>query len=209
MYLAYYDESGDDGLPGSSPLFVLTAMYIHHQNWKQSFNSFKDVRKLYKEAYGLPIKFEFHTRNLLSNKDPYRSLNYSDETRIQMFELLLNIISTYQIKVINVVINKREIRSPKYDILENALKYSITRIENDLRQMDDSNRFMIISDEGRIGKMQKIARKIQAYNPIPSHYSNIPYRNEIKSLIEDPLSKNSAESHFIQFCDAISYVVYL
>lgn len=31
MYIAYYDESGDDGFPAySSPLFVLTALYPEH-----------------------------------------------------------------------------------------------------------------------------------------------------------------------------------
>ena len=67
---------------------------------------------------------------------------------------------------------------------------------------------MIITDEGRIGKMRMTARKIQRVNFIPSKYNAKPYRREIKSLIEDPLQKDSKESYFIQIADLVSFVVY-
>ena len=39
MFIAYYDESGDDGYPNySSPLFVLTSLYLHYLNWKDTFH---------------------------------------------------------------------------------------------------------------------------------------------------------------------------
>ncbi|QBG48692.1 DUF3800 domain-containing protein [Verrucomicrobia bacterium S94] len=68
---------------------------------------------------------------------------------------------------------------------------------------------MIITDPGRVGKMRKTSRKIQRINYIPSRFGNAPYREEIKSLIEDPLQKDSKESYFIQISDFISYIVHL
>ena len=45
MYIAYYDESGDDGYPRyRSPLFVLTGIYLHYLNWKDAFESIRDIR---------------------------------------------------------------------------------------------------------------------------------------------------------------------
>jgi hypothetical protein len=42
MFLAYYDESGDDGFPQtSSQLFVLTAVYQHHLVWKENYERVK------------------------------------------------------------------------------------------------------------------------------------------------------------------------
>ena len=68
---------------------------------------------------------------------------------------------------------------------------------------------MIITDEGRVSSMQSTTRKIQKINYIPSRYNNNSYRQEIQLLIEDPLPKNSRDSHFIQIADFISFFVYL
>ena len=68
---------------------------------------------------------------------------------------------------------------------------------------------MIITDEGRVGKMRITSRKIQRINFIPSKYGTYTYRQEIKSLIEDPLPKSSKESYFIQLSDTVAFIVYL
>jgi len=38
MFIAYYDKSGDDGyLKYSSPIFVLTSLYLYYLNWKDIY----------------------------------------------------------------------------------------------------------------------------------------------------------------------------
>jgi hypothetical protein len=52
MYIAYYDESGDDGYPKkSSPLFVLSAIYLHYLNWKDIFKNISEFRKQLKKRF--------------------------------------------------------------------------------------------------------------------------------------------------------------
>lgn len=56
MHIAYYDESGDDGFPGySSPLFILTAIYLHYMKWKETYATIRDfhsdLRKRFKHIY--------------------------------------------------------------------------------------------------------------------------------------------------------------
>lgn len=95
---------------------------------------------------------------------------------------------------------------PDYDILKNALKYSIQRIEN------SSNKewnYIIITDEGRISPMRKTARSMCVYNPIQSKFYSSPLNKPVENLIEDILDKNSKESYFIQICDFISYFTHL
>ena len=211
MYIAYYDESGDDGYPKySSPLFVLSAIYLHYLNWKDVFENISEFRKKLKNIFNLPIKMEFHTKDFILNKNPYRKLQINDDDRLLILELFCELTSTLKISIINVVINKENI-SPNtlYNVLDNALKYSIQRIENDLNKIDPIKKFMIITDQGRIGKMRMTARKIQRINFIPSKYNNRPYRKEIKSLIEDPLQKDSKESYFIQLADLVASIVYI
>jgi len=213
MYLAYFDETGDDGFPGSSNLFVLTSVYLHHQNWKQIYHQICLHRQYLKSHYNLPIKFEIHTKQLLLNKGNYRNLSYSENVRWQIALDFAQLISTLELQAINVCINKQKItpnNSKIYsNILDSALNFNIQRIENSIKREEPNSKFMIITDEGRVGSMQSTTRRVQKINFIPSKYNSNSYRREIELLIEDPLPKNSRDSHFIQISDFISFFVYL
>ncbi len=210
MFIAYYDEAGDDGFPQySSPLFVLSSLYSHYQNWKDNFEVIRQLRQRLSTSHGLPVKMELHTKSLILNKNPYRHLNLSDEKRLEIIDQFCDTIGFLKLKVVNVVIEKKKIRAAKYDVLDTALTYSVQRIENDLERIDPANKFLIITDEGRVGKMRATTRKIQKINFIQSKFGTGTYRKEIKSLIEDPLPKESKESYFIQMADLVATVVYL
>ena len=210
MYIAYYDETGDDGYPKySSPLFVLTAIYTHYLNWEEAYKCIQNFRRQLKIDFNFPVKTELHAKYFLLNKNPYRKLNLSEDDRILIIDLYCKLIAELDIKIINVLINKKKLTIPKYSVLDKALTYSVQRIENDLRKIDPSKKFMIITDPGREGKMRKTTRRIQRINFIPSKFNPESYRQEIKSLIEDPLPKESKESYFIQLADLVSYVIYL
>ncbi len=211
MQIAYYDESGDDGFPEySSPFFVLSALYLSYLNWRPSLDAIVDFRRGLLASFKLPVRLELHTKHFLLNKGPYVELKLSDEERINVIDLFCDLIANLNVKIINTVIVKPRIRSGKYNVLDTALRYSIQRIENDLNPtLNPDQKFMIITDEGRVGKMRHTARKIQRVNFIPSKFQPSTYRKEITSLIEDPLPKNSRESYFIQLADLVSFVVYL
>ena len=210
MYVAYYDESGDDGFPNySSPIFVLSVAYLYYLNWKDIYLTLQEFRAQLKKDFGIPVRWEFHTKKFLLNKNPYRDLGLDDSKRVQVLDLFCALISQLDLKLINVVINKGKITKRTYDVLNTSLKYSIQRIENDLESISPDKKFMIITDTGRLGKMRKTARKIQKFNFIPSKFNPQPYRKEIKLLVEDPLPKDSKESYFIQLVDLVVYVVYV
>ena len=211
MYLAYFDETGDDGYPSySSELFVLTSLYMHEEEWKNNYSKINDFRREMKDNYNFPVKLEFHAKQFLTDKNPYRSFNWTHAIKRKILCDYFQLISLLNIKIINVVINKLNIRTSGYDVLDKALTYNVQRIENHLAKAHSFERFLIITDEGRVGKMRKTTRKIQRFNFIPSKYTKGQYlRQEIRSLIEDPLPKQSSESYFIQLADLISYIVYL
>ena len=206
MFIAYYDESGDDGWPKTSTdTFILSAVYMHHQHWKENFQRMHAFRKELWRSHGFPFSLEFHTREFLLDKDPYRNLEFDGKKRHEILRLFCNIIANLNCRIISVCINKRAIQQDGYEVLDRAFTYSIQRIENDLKS--GGSRFLIISDEGRVGKMRKTSRRIQRFNPIQSKFSPSTYRKEIELLVEDPLPKNSAESFFIQAADTVSYLV--
>ncbi len=207
MYIAYFDESGDDGFPNySSDLFVLTSVYMSDSDWKSNYLKIQEFRRQLKENY----KLEFHTKEFLTDKNPYRNFEWSYTERFDILLELFMLISGLEIKIINVVIVKPNIQNESYNVLDRAFTYNIQRIENDLVSINPDNKFLIITDDGRVGKMRNTSRRIQRYNPIPSKFHPGTFRKEqIKLLIEDPLPKDSKESYFLQIADAIAYIVYL
>jgi Protein of unknown function (DUF3800) len=55
MFIAYYDEWGDDGFPStSSPLFVLSALYQHHLNWKENYERAKAFKRQLAHDFPFP-----------------------------------------------------------------------------------------------------------------------------------------------------------
>lgn len=209
MFLVYYDESGDDGNPGSSELFVLSALAIHHQNWHETFQRIKQLRDTLHQSFNLPKTIELHTRNLILNKRPYHHLRFSDATRINILDYSFYFMSTLNIKFTNVAILKKRIISPAYKILDTAVTYSIQRLENTIASQSPGEKYLIITDEGRVEKMRATARRIQRINYIPNDSGFGSYNQEIRGLIEDPLPKKSDQSYFIQLCDMMSYSVSL
>jgi hypothetical protein len=209
MQIAYFDESGDDGNPGSSPLFALSGMYLHLLKWKESFERILDFRRAVKRDFKLPVKLELHTKSFLWNKNPYRPLNLPDKDRVQIIGLFCDLVAGLELRIVNVVIVKPRILKPEYDVLDIALKYSLQRIENDLNPAANPDaKLLVITDEGRVGKMRKTARRIQRFNPIPSKFGAYSYQKAIRSLIEDPLPKPSKESYLIQLADLVAFVTY-
>lgn len=173
--------------------------------WQSNYDHIKKLRGKLKADYGFHTGQEMHTKHFLTDKNPYRSYNWTPEQRINILKDFTLMIASLDISVINVIIDKTKIELDNYPILERALTYNIQRIENDSK--GDWN-FVIITDRGRIAPMRKTARAIRAYNPIQSQfggYINKPIRN----MIEDVMEKDSQESYFIQICDFISYFVHL
>lgn len=205
-YIAYFDETGDDGVTtDSSEVFILTSVYMSSEDWQSNFDKIRECRTDLKNRFGFHVSEELHTKKLLTDKDPYRQYNWTVDEKREIIKSIAKCVSKLSIKVINVIIDKTKFVDSNYSVLENALKYNIQRIENDSKSEWN---YIIITDKGRLAPMRKTARAIRAFNPIHSKYdlsySNVP----IKNLIEDILEKDSEESYFIQICDFISCFVH-
>jgi len=151
------DESGDEGIDGSHQ-FILTSLYMSFDSWQNNYNLMKELRQDFRKVYGFHVKEEMHTRDFLYNKNPYKKYNWSNCQRQEMIKSYAKAISTMDAKIVNVIIDKSKIIDPNYKVLENALKYSIQRIEKDSR--NNNWKYMIVTDKGRIGPMKKLPEKL-------------------------------------------------
>lgn len=214
MVLSYFDESGDDGFPRrSSDLFVLASVSMLESAWKYNLEQLLLFRRELSKEYKFPVKQEFHTREFIQDKNPYHG-KYSPEVRREILFHYASALASLRLQAIAVVIDKTKIRNQEYDVLEKAFTYNIQRIETGLLKAANpkqrqAERFMIITDEGRVGSMTAVARKIQKINYIPSMYDATSNRKEIQLLLEDPLPKNSAQSYFIQAADTLAFITML
>ena len=89
MYISYFDESGDEGYPGSSPLFVLTSLYMHYEHWKENYECIINFRRKIKAKYGMPVKQEFHTKEFITDKNPYHGIYSPLERKKILFNFSL------------------------------------------------------------------------------------------------------------------------
>ena len=208
MIISYFDETGDDGWPKfSSKLFVLTNVYMPSTHWSKNYKQFDQFKAELKKEYNWPKKREIHFQKFLTDKDPYHAL-YDHETRRRISFKIAEAIAKLDIRIINSVIDKTRISRQSYNVLENAFKYNVQRLETHVRKIENHKHFLIITDEGRLSKMRSVTRKMNRFNFIPSQFGG-SYRDDLKAMIEDPLPKDSAESHFIQIADVVSFWVYL
>ncbi|MBQ3350803.1 MAG: DUF3800 domain-containing protein [Thermoguttaceae bacterium] len=204
--LVYIDECGDDGNNmESSKYFILTSTYFPIEDFQILYGTIKEFRKSIKEKYGFPLLLEMHSKAFANGKGEYGE-RWKLDIRQKIFEDFINLFCKINIKLINVVIDKRVIINKDYPILENALTYSIQRIENDSKRLLPNWKYIIFTDGGRIDSMKKIARKVRAINFIPSN-SFGSNNNPVSNLVEDIIEKDSKESYFIQVSDIISYLV--
>ncbi len=208
MHLVYYDESGDDGFPSyASPIFALSAIYCPALDWRENFEIIAEFKRQIAKDFNLPVKLEIHTRELLLNKKPYAPLQLRDADRLEIVSRFCQVAAQLSLRSITTAVIKPWIRKSDYAVLDRALSYSINRIETDLRS-SSANRFVIITDEGRVAKMRTTTRRMQKINYVPSQFYQGSYAREIRHLIEDPLPKDSKESYFIQLADMNAFLFY-
>jgi len=114
MFIAYFDESGDDGYPVySSELFVLSCLYMHETHWKDNYNAIVGFRKFLKEKYGFPIKEEFHSKEFATDKNPYHG-KYGVQIRKNILFDHCSFMATLNIRCVSVVIDKKNINRPTF-----------------------------------------------------------------------------------------------
>lgn len=208
MHLVYYDEAGDDGHPiWASPLFVLSAVYCPALDWRENFDFIAGFKKQMAKDFNFPLKLEIHTRELLLNKKPYSPLRLAGSERTEIVRRFCQVAAQLSLRAITTAVVKPWIRSADFDVLDRALSYSVNRIEIDLRHAD-ANRFLIITDDGRLAKMRSPTRRMQKINYVPSKFESSPYQRDIRHMIEDPLPKDSKESYFIQLADMLAFLFY-
>lgn len=212
MYLMYVDESGDtskyiEGTSQNSPHFILSGIIINQNDWSTQLERIKLLRKSIKDSYGLLLKDEIHSSELIrvNKTESYKKIKKSD--RIKILEIYSKEISNIfnNAKIINICFNKTEFEDTI--AIQNLAWSRIIQRYNNYLTKSVNDKGIIITDDTETALLRNLLRKMRIYNPTPSHYSGT-YNAPTTNIIEDPFSRDSKNSYFIQTADVIAHCLY-
>ncbi len=216
MFLMYVDESGDTGLGSSSPTryFVLSGLVIHELRWTEYLDKLIGFRRMLSTRFGFRLRDEFHSAALINTPGVFSPI--PKPRRLEMIRLYADQLATMpDFNAINIVVDKQG-KPPTYDVFEMSWKALIQRFENTMSYrnfrgpMNPDERGMLIPDATDKKKLRMLLRKMRHFNPVTNQTQYGPgSRNlQIRTIVEDPFFKDSAESFFIQSADLIAYLLY-
>ena len=203
----YVDESGDCGLSGSpTRYFSLVGITVHESRWRDFHNQLVVFRRTMKAVHKLPTRLEIHASEYI-RRPPVSGMQ--KHVRLSILRQYLDELEKMNfISITGVVVDKQG-KPPTYDVFTSAWQALFQRFENTIgygnfpgQHRGDKGMAIVDNTDGR--KLQRLMRKMAAYNPIPSIYGgfrNIPVVN----IIEDPTHRDSSQSYFIQSADVCAY----
>ena len=123
-YIAYFDETGDDGVTtASSTHFVLTSVYMPASKWQENYNKVKALRKTLRDKYGFHVSEEMHTKNFLTDKNPYRTYGWNKEVKQEILKAFTLTLAEMELQIINVVIDKNHFKDDSLSFSSRLFKY--------------------------------------------------------------------------------------
>jgi hypothetical protein len=213
----YVDESGDPGnpgIPGTTPLFVLTGLVIHELRWHDCLTELVDFRRWCRAQYGLKLREEIHASRMLNHSGPL--LRVPRHQRLAIIHAYARRLAAItEMNLINVVVRKAG-KGHGYEVLENAWRALIQRFENTINHhnfpgpANPDDRGILIPDHSSDHRIMRLLRQMRQYNPVPHQAQFGPgYRNLVLARIaEDPNFRDSRHSYFVQSCDLGAFLLY-
>ncbi len=211
MYLLYVDESGDIGLVSSpSRYFILSGFVVHELAWHNTLEAIIDFRRRLRQRYGLKLREEIHAAHFVNRPSPDIS-RFRRDIRLRMLREVLDFEATLaDVNVLNVLVDKQN-KGPDYDVFNRAWTFLFQRFENTISHrnlpgpQNPQDQGVAIVDRTDEVKLRGLLRRLRRYNPVPN-ISGVGYRQlPMRTMIEDPVHRDSLHSYFIQLADVNAY----
>lgn len=203
MYLAYIDESGSTGAiaEGGSLTYTLGCVLLRDSQWASAFDGLLGYRRFLKKQFGLLARAELKANHLLRNGGALRELALSERARHSIYRGMLRLCPKLGLKAFAVVIRKDLVFAGEpYDY---AWSFLLQRLERITTKQD--TQIVMIHDEGDDIRVRTMARKARragiAGSAFGTGFVKVPFRG----LVDDPVSRRSHESLFLQLSDLVAY----
>lgn len=209
MYLAYVDESGDDGREGSQT-YALGCVMVDGSAWAETFDRLIAFRRFVRDAFGLRIRDEIKANYLLRNAGPFRDLTnqLSEVARFKLYRSCMRIqpklnLSTFSVVIDKMRANERSGTRPASDI---GWEYLLQRLER--RASHENTEILLVHDEGDTLTIRKRARKARRAGSAGSAFGTGLLSVPFLRMLDDPVPRRSHESYFLQLADLNAYAAF-
>lgn len=206
MYLAYIDESGSTGsvANGGSKSFTLGCVLVRSSKWAETFDAVLGYRRYLREEFGVRLRDEIKANHLLQNGGGFRRLSLSEQARYSIYRGTLRLVAKVDARAFGVVIRKEFLSDG--DPHEWAWIFLLQR----LKRLATTTRaeVLVVHDEGRADEIRRLARKARRAGIAGSAFGGGVVKRPFDRLIDDPVSRNSQQSLFIQVADLVAYAAF-
>lgn len=206
MKIVYIDETGDPGVnipKGASIGYGLGVVVVDAHDWKATFNKLKDLRRQLRDMHGIPIKAEIKASDLIRNQGWFSGSGVQPWQRRKVFEMHMQFIAANNLQVFATWLDKRAYLddNDRLKVKEDAWNFTLQRIVKTF----PNEKVMLIHDEGDELFVRKLTRRSREYLTAGSSFGTQSLRLDFDNLIDDPVSRKSNESLFIQLSDLVAF----
>jgi hypothetical protein len=203
MHFAYIDESGDSGI-GGSRTYSLGCILIDADDWPDRFNRLIDFRRHLYSLFGLPVRAEIKANYLIRNSGPFRKLRLGEQARFAIYRQAMRLHPKLGFKTFAILVNKANHPTRTADAL--AWEYLLQRLERFTTY--DNEVVLVVHDEGNALAVRKLARKSRRAGIAGSMFGTGYLTRPFNRLLDDPVSRTSGQSYFVQLADLVAYAAF-
>ena len=207
MYLAYIDESGDNGWENSpSKFFVLGCLLVNKADWLFNLDALVSLRRKLKDRWGINPRAELKAKHLRWGTGPLEGLEIGLRDRMNIYKDNMEYqVSSMKIVNFAIAVEKSKIQHKDKDARYWAWTFLLQRIDKFCcSNKGKDKRSVIYPDEGHTLFIRRLLRQMRRIHTISGHYGGkleIPTR----LIVEDPSERKSHESYFVQVADWNAY----
>lgn len=203
MLLAYVDESGDTGYNGSQT-YTLGCVMLDDTAWPDAFDALIAFRRFIKAQFGINVRAEIKANALVRGNGACTGLG--DGQRKAIYRQHIRLASKLGLRCFAVVIHKQKILKRSLSPRDIAWEFLLQRVERESK--DRGSPALIVHDEGETVAVRKLARKARRAGRAGSRFGTGTLAVPFRTLIDDPVPRNSQQSYFIQMADLCAYAAF-
>ncbi|MCW5762098.1 MAG: DUF3800 domain-containing protein [Phycisphaeraceae bacterium] len=217
----YVDESGDTGTSEASPTryFCLTGLVVHELRWTETMRSLLQFRHWLKTEYRVYLDDELHAGDMINKprRCPASLQSLRKHERLAIVRHHADQLARIpDIRLINVVFDKRQSRELTADEVFRRAWYALfQRFENTMLRRNfpgssnEQERGIVFTDQTDAQVLKRHLEHMRVRNPLFIRKNSGSYTTvdePIRLLIEDPVSRDSKHSYFIQAVDCAAFL---
>lgn len=207
--LSYVDESGDTGFgkQQSSTTYTLGCVVINSAHWGGVLDEFVEFRRRLKTKFKIPMRSELKANYVLRGSGTLKHLNLSPGERSLIFRSHVKFVADNPYLHVFAVVATKSGRLTGSQLFDESWVRLFQRLERTSDALGAST-VQLVHDQGEDESIRKLARWSRRRLTAGSQTGSGLIARPFKNLVEDPVSRDSQASYFIQMADFAAYAAY-